>query len=494
MGAGLSGATGVAFNGTGAVYAVNSASQITATVPSGAGSGAVSVTTPNGTATSSGSFTVTSSAPSISGFSPASGPVGTAVTISGSGFSGAAAVAFNGTGAVYTVNSASQITATVPSGAGSGPISVTTPNGSATSSGNFSVTVAAPSIGGFSPASGPVGTAVTISGSGFSGATGVAFNGTGAVYAVNSASQITATVPGGAGSGAVSVTTPNGTATSSGSFTVTSSAPSISGFSPASGPVGTAVTISGSGFSGAAAVAFNGTGAVYTVNSASQITATVPSGAGSGPISVTTPNGSATSSANYTVTTSGASYQVYVGYYDTHHPNNPQPKPSPWMFSPNVDFIGTNDQGNNTILGNWDTSAVRVDNLTGGPLTVHVTVDIPVVYPGSSTSNHHFDLWGTPTIPAGASLILAQTAYENFDGSDYNPRAGQYGQDPSLCTNPADISLGIPVVHVTVGTTTTGYFDMGQILNTKGVDGAGCHPPVASPIRDDESTSWAPLG
>ncbi len=55
-----------------------------------------------------------------------------------------------------------------------------------------------------------MGTAVTISGSGFGGATGVAFNGISAAFAVNSASQITATVPSGAGSGAISVTTPNG--------------------------------------------------------------------------------------------------------------------------------------------------------------------------------------------------------------------------------------------------------------------------------------------
>jgi hypothetical protein len=201
-----------------------------------------------------------------------------------------------------------------------------------------------------------------------------------------------------------------------------------------------------------------------------------------------------TSTTSYTVTIAGAPYQVYVGYYDTHHSDNPQPTPDPWMLSPNVDFIGTNDEGNNSILGNWDTSAVRVDNLTSGPLTVYVTVDIPVVYPDGSNSSNYFDLWGSQTIPVGQSLILAQTAFENFDGSDVNSRAGQYGQDPSLCTNPADISTGIPVVHVTLGTTTADYRDTGQILNTKGVDGAGCNPPVASPTRNDESTPWTPLG
>jgi hypothetical protein len=338
-----------------------------------------------------------------------------------------------------------------------------------------------------------VGTSVTVSGQWFQKASNVTFSGSSATFVVNGATQITASVPAGAVSGPISVTTPSGSATSAGSFTVTTG-PSISGFSPGSGPVGTSVTVSGSGFSGASGVAFAGTAASFVVNGATQITASVPAGAVSGPISVTTPSGSATSAGSFTVTTASTAYTVYVGYYDTHHPNNPQPKPAPWMLSPNVLFIGTNDEGNNTTLGNWDTSAVRIENLTGAPLAnVHVTVDIPVVYP-SGSSSHHFDLWGSQTIPAGQSLVLAQTAYENFDGSDYNSKAGQYGQDPSLCTNPNDVSTGIPVVHVSVGTVTTNFSDTNQVLNTRGVDSAGCLPPVASPTRNDESQAWHSLG
>ena len=82
-------------------------------------------------------------------------------------------------------------------------------------------TSTAPSISGFTPTSGQVGSTVTINGNNLTGATAVSFNGTGATaFTVNSDTQITATVPAGATSGPISVTTPNGTATSTTSFTV----------------------------------------------------------------------------------------------------------------------------------------------------------------------------------------------------------------------------------------------------------------------------------
>ncbi|SCY35094.1 PKD-like domain-containing protein [Flavobacterium caeni] len=52
------GATAVSFNGTNATYTINSATQITATLPAGATSGPISVTTPSGTGTSASNFTV----------------------------------------------------------------------------------------------------------------------------------------------------------------------------------------------------------------------------------------------------------------------------------------------------------------------------------------------------------------------------------------------------------------------------------------------------
>jgi IPT/TIG domain len=175
---------------------------------------------------------------------------------------------------------------------------------------------AAPTISSFSPASGPVGTSVTIHGHNFSGpnVTSVTFNGTSATFTIDNAQKITATVPSGATTGPIAVTSTDGTATSSTNFTVTTTgAPTITSFNPTSGPVGTSVQINGTNFTGATAVRFNGVSATtFTVQNATRINATVPSGATTGPISVTTPSGTATSSTNFTVTGTGAEHDRTV--------------------------------------------------------------------------------------------------------------------------------------------------------------------------------------
>jgi List-Bact-rpt repeat protein/fibronectin type III domain protein len=81
-------------------------------------------------------------APTITGFNPTSGPVGSAVTITGTDFTGATAVTFNGANALtFSVTSATSIQATVPPTATTGPLSVTTPGGTATSTNSFTVTL-----------------------------------------------------------------------------------------------------------------------------------------------------------------------------------------------------------------------------------------------------------------------------------------------------------------------------------------------------------------
>ena len=71
-------------------------------------------------------------APTITSFNPTSGPVGTSVTITGTGSQDASVVndvEFNNVDAAFTVNSDTQITATVPAGATDGNIEVTDSEG-----------------------------------------------------------------------------------------------------------------------------------------------------------------------------------------------------------------------------------------------------------------------------------------------------------------------------------------------------------------------------
>ena len=169
----------------------------------------------------------------------------------------------------------------------------------------------------------------------------------------------------------------------------------------------------------------------------------------------------------------GGSYAVYAGYYDTHHPNHLKPKPSIWRNSPSTVFVGTPDKSGGN---DWDCSAVRVDNLTSSTLSgVVVSVDV---------GTKHFALWGTNSIPAGYHLVMAQTAFENFDGSDLNS-AGCYSCNPNDCLT--KVKTTKPVIHVTVGGTTTNFTDVTQQINTGGVDRAGC--PYTG-TRNDESEDW----
>jgi uncharacterized repeat protein (TIGR03803 family) len=218
LGQGFTGTTAVSFGGVKATtFSVSSDTYLTANVPTGAKTGTVTITRPSGTVNSIQQFKVT---PTISSISPTSGPIGTVVTLNGTGLTQTTKVTFGGVKATtFTVNSDSKVTATVPSGAKTGKITVTTTGGSATSSSTFNV---APTITSFTPASGKVGTVVTITGTGLTQTTGVTFGGVAVTtFTVNSDLQVAATVPTGAITGKIVVTTTGGTATSSGTFTVT---------------------------------------------------------------------------------------------------------------------------------------------------------------------------------------------------------------------------------------------------------------------------------
>ena len=448
-GSNLSGATAVSFNGTAATFTVNSATQITATVPAGASTGNVTVTTPGGTSNGL-AFTVTGPASTITSLSPTNGPVGTSVIITGTNFTGATAVSFNGTAAPFTVNSSTQITTTVPAGAATGSVVVATPGG--TSNGVlFTVIPPAPSLSSLNPTSGPVGTSVIISGSNLTGATDVSFNGTAATFTVNSGSQITATVPAGATSGNMTVTTPGGTSNGL-PFTVAAPAPSISSLNPASGPGGTSVIISGSNLTGATAVSFNGTAATFTVNSATSISTTVPAGASTGNVTVTTPGG----------TSNGLAFTVLPpapAISNLSPPNGP--------VGTSVTITGTNLTGATAVSFGGSSASFVVNSATQITATVPVgaaTGLVTVTTVGGTSNGITFTVTAPAPVltgispasgPVGTSVTLTGSNFSGATGVSFNGTAALFTVNSATSistTVPAGASTGNVTVTTPSGT------------------------------------------
>lgn len=300
-GSGFSGTTAVRFGSAAAAsFAVVSDTQITAVTPAGTGTVQVTVTTPAGT---SSQFVVyaytTTSAPTLTSATPSSGPAagGTSVSLTGTRFTGTTAVRFGSTPAAsFTVVSDTHITAVAPAGSGTVQITVTGPGG--TSNAVPYTYQAAPLVTALSPSQGPVngGTTVTVTGSGFTGASAVLFGSVPATsFTVLSPTQLTAvTPPQTAGPVSVSVVTPAGTYTGGPVFFYLD-APVLTSISPSTGPTagGTAVTLTGSHLIEATAVRFGTTPASsFTVVSDTQVTAVAPAEpAGTVQMTVTTAGG-----------------------------------------------------------------------------------------------------------------------------------------------------------------------------------------------------------
>jgi hypothetical protein len=290
----LGNVTGVGFDGVmGVNLAVQSATLIRVDAPAGVVSGPITVFSPQGNWTSAEDFLAP---PVITNVTPAFGRTGTNVTIRGVNFRGATSVTFNGIPGTYTVLSNNCMQATVPPGATTGLLRVITPYYSGFSGSDFRIQ---PTIYGFSPATGTVGSSVVVTGANFNvGTPAVRFNGVQATAPTGvSFGQLTALVPAGAATGPISVSTTDGSHTSAGSFYLPAS---ITNFSPTNSPPGALVTLIGQNFLGATNVLFNGIPAAsFVVNSNTSITATVPDGVTTGPLVVHTPAGTAASASLY---------------------------------------------------------------------------------------------------------------------------------------------------------------------------------------------------
>lgn len=286
---------------TNAAFTITAGTQLRATVPVGATNGPLRVISPSGTNVSSSNVTVFALAPVLTDFTPTNGLPGSSVQLLGANFLGATNVLFNGVSATFNTPADSQINATVPASATTGPIIVSTPGGSVTSSVPFYLP---PRLTSFSPATGPVATTVTLTGTNFTGVSSVTFAGPAATLITApvtsvSATQMTVLVPTNAVTGVITVTTPGGVIAGPGNFTVT---PRVDAFTPLLGPVGTTVTVSGRSFTGATAVRFNGVNAGFSSVTDTQLVAVVPIGTTTGPLTVVTPDGTGAGPFNYIVT------------------------------------------------------------------------------------------------------------------------------------------------------------------------------------------------
>lgn len=221
-------------------------------------------------------------APQLTAVSPTSGSSlgGQTITLLGSNFVPGTTVTFGGVAAPSaSVISATQIFATTPAHApGLVSVAVTNGNGSSTLPNSFTF-IQPPLLSAVSPPQGPTagGTAVTLTGSGFTTGTSARFGGVlASSVVIVSSTTITCLTPAGpAGPADVQVSNANGVNILPGAFTYLPP-PTITSVAPQQGPAsgGTSVTIQGTGFTAGASVTFGGQPAASTTFvSATQLTA-----------------------------------------------------------------------------------------------------------------------------------------------------------------------------------------------------------------------------
>jgi YD repeat-containing protein len=583
------GASTITFNGTLATPSAWGDSSTTVPVPAGATSGNIVVTVSNH-ASNPLAFTVILP-PTLTSATPSSAHVADAVTLVGTRFSatqGTSTIKFNGTTAIATAWSDTSITADVPIGATAGNVAVTVSN---QASNGLPFTVIALSvfyaydelnrlvqvsdpvgnsatyrydpvgnltaierpgpsgvvISEFTPNSGPVGTSVTIFGSGFSATPAqntVTFGGTSAYVTSASATQLTTTVPAGlsAGSYTVGVSRPGGSATRD-AFVVASAsgAPTVSGFLPTLAAAGTALTINGTNFETVPAndnLRLNVAFSEVTSATSTAMQTTVPATATTGRINVATPNGVAASS-NYlwvapppyvvadvdstTIMTFGSATPVSVpttekiallafegiaGHRAAVSVNDVAGGPvSVFLYGP----FGSVAQAANyllgsgfvetAVLGSTGTYSIVFDpqtpNAITGTLTVH---DVPPDFMSAiSSGGPSVDV--TTTVPgqngiltftgaSGQKVSVVQSGYNCFSSHttllapDGAPLAGGCGGDfiePTPLTSAGSYSILIDPSGAAYGTTTVTLYDVPADFSGSIVPG-GAPVPVTTMV------------
>ncbi|HKW73567.1 MAG TPA: IPT/TIG domain-containing protein [Candidatus Dormibacteraeota bacterium] len=374
----------------------------------------VTVTTPGGTSATGGADQYTYGAtatPTVTAVAPGSGPVGTAVFMTGTGFTNATALNFGTTPSQFAVLSDTLIQAPSPVHA-TGLVDVT-----AVTAGGTSATSAAdqytfttsptPVVAAIGPSGGPAGTAVWITGTGFIGVSAVAFGTTSATkFAAFSSHLIEVFSPTGAGSVDVTVSNPAGTSATSSADVYSygpTPAPTVASVVPNSGPAagGTSVTITGTNFISVTSVQFGSAAATgVIVNSGSSITATSPAGSGTVDVTVTAAGGTSVTSAadnftyiagrctNATLTSNKVSPQsggpvTFIAAAAGPGCTNPQFQF--WTWQPSTGWV---------MQQAYSSANTWMFDTTGTPPGTTISVDVWVEQAGSSLGPNNYETFG----------------------------------------------------------------------------------------------------
>jgi hypothetical protein len=288
-GSGFTGATSVEFDGTpGTDFEVVDDTTITVTTPAGEpGPAEVVVIDEAGGDSDPVDFTYLAEASAATSINPTEGTElgGTPVTISGSGFTGATAVAFDGTpGTAFTVVNDTTITVTTPAHAPGLVEAIVIDAAGNSAPLDFTFLAIASAVDTIAPDEGTEagGTPVTLTGSGFTGATAVEFDGLpGTEFTVVDDTTITVTTPAHLPEVVGVVVVDAGGNSSPVDFEYLAVAAGATTIAPDTGTEagGTPVTITGTGFLGATSVEFDGEpGTAFTVVDDTTITVTSPAG------------------------------------------------------------------------------------------------------------------------------------------------------------------------------------------------------------------------
>jgi uncharacterized protein (DUF2141 family) len=178
------------------------------------------------------------------------------------------------------------------------------------------------------------------------------------------------------------------------------------GLNPTNGPVGTVVTLTGVRFTGATAVHFNGTAASFSVSADGTATATVPVALtpGSYGVTISTPNGGTSDRRTFTVTAS--------------------PVPTLTALNPTSGPVGTSV----TLTGTGFTNATAVSFNGTAATTFSVSADgsatatvptgattgtVTITTPGGTSNGQTFTVFLAPTALALSNTTVAENAGAN---------------------------------------------------------------------------------